>query len=94
MRPAAGHYRSNAGEISFPNGRNDHGMTGSYPTIGHMNQIATGIRISAHHRHQVTVAHAPDSPVTRLKSDLPQHHTHVQQVALSLLADRSGGSGC
>lgn len=69
-------------------------MTGSSSTIGHMNQIATEIRISAHHHHQATAAETPASPVTRLKSDPPQHHTHVQQVARGLPASRLGGSEC
>jgi len=69
-------------------------MTGSSFTIGHMSHIATEIPVSAHHRHQVTAVQAFASPVTRLASDPPQHHTHVQQVAWGLLADHSGGSGC
>ncbi len=74
--------------------RNGHGLTGSSSTIGHMSQIEGSTLMSTHHRPQATIAREPVSPVTRLASNPPRHHTHVQQVARGLGADHSGGSGC
>jgi len=34
------------------------------------------------------------NPLTRVSPKCPQHHTHLQQVALGLPDGRLGGSGC
>lgn len=94
VRPAAGHHRLSTHEIPFLKRSNGHGMTGSSSTIGHMSQIERRNPMTTEHRDHSNTTPTAASLVTRLASNPPQHHTHVQQVAWGLLADRSGGSGC
>lgn len=59
-----------------------------------MNQIKGRNPMSAYHRHHGTADQELGSPVTRLASDPPQHHTHVQQVAGCKHVDIREASGC
>lgn len=78
----------------LPSSANGHGLTGSFPRITDMSQIEGEIPMSTHHRSHGTSVHEPGSPVTRLASNPPQHHTHVQQVAPRIQVDHPGGSRC
>jgi hypothetical protein len=94
VREVAGHHFLRKSEIRFSNSPNDHGMTGSSSTIEQMNQIEGRNPMSNRHYRQVTSADDSISPVTRFSSKPPQHHTHLQRVALGLPVYRLGGGWC
>jgi hypothetical protein len=69
-------------------------LTGSSSTISPMSQFEETIPMPTTKHPQTATADTSPCPVSRRGLNLPQHHTHVQQVAECVHVDVPGGFRC